>query len=95
MAARAALSERLGRADAQTAQRLVMVIEMFERLEAAHRGGRSGEVRRQFELTSNTLGGLLPEKPSRFSGTPPLDTDTRAALQRVRAHLIAFASFIR
>ena len=95
VAARAALAERLGQADAQIAQRLVMLIEMLERLEAAHRSGRAREIRRQFELTSNTLGGLLPGKPSRFSGTPPLDADTQAALQRVRAHLTAFASFIR
>ena len=94
-AARTALADRLGQADPQTGPRLVILIELIEKLEAAHRTGRTRETRQQLELTANTLGSLLPEKSSRFSGTPPLDADTEAALQRVRAHLIAFASFIR
>jgi hypothetical protein len=51
-------------------------------------------MRRQLELTANTLGGLLPVKSSRFSGTAPLGPDVIAALERVRAHLTAFESFI-
>jgi hypothetical protein len=94
-AARRALAERLGHAGPQIAPRLVLLIELVERLEAAQRTGRTGQIRKQLDLVQHTLSGMLPDKSSRFSGTPPLDSETEAALERVRAHLTAFASFIR
>jgi len=94
-AARAALASRLSAADAGTLGRLVLIVKLLEGLEAAYRSGRDGDARRDLRTVRNTVDGMLVGSRARFSGLRPLDPETEAALERVRAHLAAFASFLQ
>lgn len=94
-AAATALASRLAALPVDTQRRLLIIIELTESVARQYHEGDMSEVRQILQTTSNTLNGLLAAGSSRFSGMTPLDRDTQTALERARAHLVAFSSFVR
>ena len=93
--ARQALASHLSRTQPPLMRKLLSLVEMIDRLEAAARSGSRDQRRRQLELTMSAVENMLPQRGARFSGVAPLPPDTESVLQRVKAHLRAFADGLR
>lgn len=92
-AARMAIAGQLGRVDAGLRRRLLLIVELIERVEKAHYAGPRRELRSDLKVALNTISGMLAAGPSRFTGAAPLDAETEVALAKARAHLLAYSSF--
>lgn len=92
--ARHALAGELSAANEELRAGLLVLIELIDNVEREYASGHVRKTRQLLDLTVRSLGNIQPAKSSRFSGTARIPEAIETALERVRAHLSAFRSFI-